>query len=69
MLFRSYTENNSIVLAKGQDKQILINISAIPVLQSSSKTHALENVLAAVSAAWALNIPRDVITAGLQTYN
>ena len=64
-----YTENNSIVLAKGQDKQTLINISAIPVLQSSSKTHALENVLAAVSAAWALNIPRDVITAGLQTYN
>lgn len=65
----AYTENNTIVLAKGQDKQTLINISAIPVLQSSSKTHALENVLAAVSAAWALNIPKDVITAGLQTYN
>jgi cyanophycin synthetase len=64
-----YANNQGIVLARGQDRQHLINLSAIPVLQSSSKTHALENVLAAIGAAWALNIPKDVITAGLQTYH
>ena len=64
-----FTENEQIVLAQGGDKTVLTNISSIPLLQSSSKTHALENVLAAVGAAWALNIPKDIIVAGLQTYN
>jgi cyanophycin synthetase len=64
-----FTENEKIVLAHGPDKTVLTNISSIPVLQSSSKAHALENVLAAVGAAWALNIPKDIIVAGLQTYN
>ena len=64
-----FTENEQIVLAQGSDKTVLTNISSIPLLQSSSKTHALENVLAAVGAAWALNIPKDIIVAGLQTYN
>lgn len=64
-----FTENEKIVLAQGSDKTVLTSISSIPVLQSSSKAHALENVLAAVGAAWALNIPKDIIVAGLQTYN
>ena len=64
-----FTENEKIVLAHGPDKTVLTNISSIPVLQSSSKAHALENILAAVGAAWALNIPKDIIVAGLQTYN
>ena len=59
-----FTENEKIVLAHGPDKTVLTNISSIPVLQSSSKAHALENVLAAVGAAWALNIPKDIIVAG-----
>ena len=64
-----FTENEQIVLAQGSDKTVLTNISSIPLLQSSSKAHALENVLAAVGAAWALNTPKDIIVAGLQTYN
>lgn len=64
-----FTENEKIVLAHGMDKTVLTSISSIPVLQSSSKAHALENVLASVGAAWALNIPKDIIVAGLQTYN
>ncbi len=64
-----FTENEQIVLAQGGDKIVLTNVISIPLLQSSSKAHALENVLAAVGAAWALNIPKDIILAGLQTYN
>ncbi len=63
------TENNQIVLAQGSDRQNLIALSGIPLLQSSSKSNTLENVLAAVAAAWALNTPRDIIVAGLQTFN
>ena len=47
----------------------LIDLSNVPLLQSSSKTNALENILAAVGAAWALNSPKDIIVAGLQTFN
>lgn len=64
-----FTANEQIVLSHGSDRTVLTNISGIPLLQSSSKTHALENVLAAVGAAWALNIPKDIIVAGLQTYH
>jgi cyanophycin synthetase len=63
------TENNQIVLAQGSDRQNLIALSGIPLLQSSSKSNTLENVLAAVAAAWALNTPKDIIVAGLQTFN
>lgn len=64
-----FTENNQIVLAQGSDRQNLIALSGIPLLQSSSKSNTLENVLAAVAAAWALNTPKDIIVAGLQTFN
>ena len=64
-----FTENNQIVLAQGQDRQNLINLSSVPLLQSSSKANTLENVLASVGAAWALNTPKDIIVAGLQTFN
>ena len=64
-----FTENNQIVLAQGSDRQNLIALSGVPLLQSSSKSNTLENVLAAVAAAWALNTPRDIIVAGLQTFN
>ena len=63
------TDNNQIVLAQGSDRQNLIALSGIPLLQSSSKSNTLENVLAAVAAAWALNTPKDIIVAGLQTFN
>jgi cyanophycin synthetase len=64
-----FTENNQIIFAQGKDRQTLIDLNNIPLLQSSSKTNALENVLAAVGAVWALNTPKDIIVAGLQTFN
>lgn len=64
-----FTENNQIVLAQGQDRQNLINLSSVPLIQSSSKANTLENVLASVGAVWALNTPKDIIVAGLQTFN
>jgi len=64
-----FTKDEKIILVQGTDHHVLTSISNIPLLQSSSKAHTLENVLAAVGAAWALNIPKDIIVAGLQTYH
>jgi cyanophycin synthetase len=64
-----FTENNMIYLVTGQERHTLISTANIPLLQISSKTNTLESVLASVAAAWALNIPKDIIAAGLQTYH
>jgi cyanophycin synthetase len=63
-----FTENNMIILATGSDHYPLMSTANIPLLQASSKTNTLESILAAVAAAWSLNIPKDIIAAGLQTY-
>jgi cyanophycin synthetase len=63
-----FTENNMIILATGSDQYPLISTANIPLLQASSKTNTLESILAAVAAAWSLNTPKDIIAAGLQTY-
>jgi cyanophycin synthetase len=63
-----FTENNMIILATGSDRYPLISTANIPLLQASSKTNTLESILAAVAAAWSLNTPKDIIAAGLQTY-
>ena len=63
-----FTENNMIILATGNDQYPLISTTNIPFLQASSKTNTLESILASVAAAWSLNIPKDIIAAGLQTY-
>ena len=63
-----FTENNMIILATGNDYYSLISTANIPLLQASSKTNTLESILAAVAAAWSLNTPKDIIAAGLQTY-
>jgi len=63
-----FTENNMIILATGNDQYPLISTANIPLLQASSKTNTLESILAAVAAAWSLNTPKDIIAAGLQTY-
>jgi cyanophycin synthetase len=63
-----FTENNMIILATGTERHPLISTANIPLLQASSKTNTLESILAAVAAAWSLNTPKDIIAAGLQTY-
>lgn len=64
-----YTEDNQIILALGQDAQALIALANLPIISASSKPHTVEFVMAAIGAAWYLNIPKDVIVAGLTTYN
>jgi cyanophycin synthetase len=54
------------VLCTGEAEQALVELARIPVL--IQEPQQLENILAAIGAAWALNITPEVMRAGLQTY-
>lgn len=63
-----FVRNGYIVLATGMDETGLIEIATIPILSGGTRPYQVENVLAAVGAAWALGISNDVIRAGVETY-
>ena len=59
-----------IILAEGLVRTPLCQVSTLPLL-SANPASFQENivpVLAAVAAAWALNLPLDLLHNGLQTY-
>jgi cyanophycin synthetase len=51
---------------QGEAEQALVELARIPALAQDPQQ--LENILAAIGAAWALNITPEVMRAGLQTY-
>ena len=63
-----FTDDTQIVLAEGAERHVLMPIKNIPVLQASTKQHTLEYVLAAIGAGWSMNLSKEVMAAGLQTY-
>ena len=58
--------DNRIVLAKEGDEKGLTELAAIPLIAERSEETA--NVLAAIAAAWALNIDTALIKSGAQTF-
>ena len=61
-------EAGSIVLVTGQESQILVELSAVPILATAGAGLQLEYVLAAVGAAWALGISSELVCAGIKTF-
>jgi cyanophycin synthetase len=66
-------EADRLVLSKGSEKIQLNHLKNIPLLSEkyeSSKKHSplVENVLAAVGGAWALDISPELISAGIETF-
>jgi len=57
-----------IVLARGGQEQAVADIAAVPLTRGGQVAFQVENVLAAVAAAWALDIAPDVIRAGVETF-
>ena len=55
-------------MATGKDEVTLVEIAAIPLLNSGAPSCQIENVLAAVGAAWALGLSLDLIRAGIETF-
>ena len=58
--------NNNVILATGNNELVLAKVVDVPVLASNEIS--IEQVLAAVAAAWALGISPELINAGIQTF-
>jgi cyanophycin synthetase len=57
-----------IVLASGSDEVPLARLKDIPLTEGGTAAAQVENVLAAVGAAWALDISIDVMRTGIETF-
>ena len=61
-----YSRDGQIVLAQGSDIEPLMDMNTIPLLQLRSD--ALESVLAAVGVGVAMNLSREIMATGIQTF-
>ncbi|OYY46430.1 MAG: cyanophycin synthetase [Gallionellales bacterium 35-53-114] len=57
-----------LVMATGRDEVTLVEVAAIPLLSSGAPAFQIENVLAAVGAAWALGLTHELIRTGIETF-
>jgi cyanophycin synthetase len=62
-----FVKNNSIVAVEGK-KEFHIDLNNVPITAGGMIGFQVENVLAVVGAAWALNISWDTIAHGLSTF-
>ncbi|MBA3695443.1 MAG: hypothetical protein H0W85_01435, partial [Methylotenera sp.] len=67
-----FVSDGKLVLATGNEQVILTRLSAIPLLNSEHDLQAREikvgHVLAAIAAAWALNISPALMQAGIEAF-
>ena len=64
-----FVRDGSIVRATGAAEAPLVEIAKLPIRDPQRRPFVLENVLAAVGAAWALDVTADVIAAGVETFD
>ncbi len=61
-----FTRDNQIVMARGNDVQPIMSLDSIPLLQL--RNDALESILAAVAVGVGMNLSRDILSTGIQTF-
>ncbi len=59
---------DQIMLASAQGEVALIRLADIPLTQGGKETAQVENMLAAVAVAWALDVSLDVMRTGVETF-
>jgi cyanophycin synthetase len=59
---------DKIVLCTGSDEVLLLKLASVPMSAEECNLAQLENVLAAVATAWALEISTSLIRAGIATF-
>ncbi len=57
-----------LVMATGKDELTLVEMASIPLLNTGADAFQVENVLAAVGAAWALGLSQELIRTGIETF-
>lgn len=60
--------NGQVILTKGKESIVLSPIEAIPLANGSDSPAQIESLLAAVGAAWALNVSVELIRAGIEAF-
>ena len=60
--------NDQIMLAGSQGEVVLTRLADVPLTRGGKDTNQIENVLAAVAAAWALDVSLDVMRTGIETF-
>lgn len=56
------------MLASAQGEVALIRLTDIPLTQGGKDTAQVENMLAAIAVAWALDVSLDVMRTGVETF-
>lgn len=64
-----FIRKGEMVLAAGDREEIVISIDSVPATHQGRVGFQIDNVLAAVAAAWALQIPLETIRTGLQSFS
>jgi cyanophycin synthetase len=64
-----FVRDGHVVLASGRQEETLASLEALPLTLGGRVDFHVENVLAAVGAAWALGIPAGVIRVGIETFD
>ena len=62
-----FVEDDHIVAMQGQHS-VRIPLSEVPVTRSGAIAFQIENAMASIAAAWAINIPWETICKGLSTF-
>jgi len=63
-----FLRDGAVIQACGDKETKVSTVAAIPLTVGGSVTFQIENVLAAVGAAWALGISADLIRAGIELF-
>lgn len=63
-----FVRDAQLVLAQAGEQEVLTDLSSIPLTQAGQFSFQILNVLAAVGAAWALDIAPDLIRTGIETF-
>ncbi|WP_422929606.1 cyanophycin synthetase [Singulisphaera sp. PoT] len=64
-----FVRDDHVIIAEGQQETVFISLSRVPLTYHGRVGFQVENVLAAIGAAWSLNIPFDQIRQGLATFS
>ena len=63
-----FVRDQRVIMAQGSTEDVLLDVSAIAILAHMRDHRSLGSVLAAVGAAWAMGISRDLIAAVIATF-
>jgi cyanophycin synthetase len=63
-----FVRDRSIVWAQGNKEEVLIALDQVPLTHGGRVNFQVENVLAAAAAAWALDLPTEVVRKGLASF-